>query len=872
MLSTIKAKLIFSFVLVNILILGSTGLNYFNSHSSSEAFTEYRQMARTSVNLGLVRAEMMDLRMAMKNFILNDSDENKSKVENVYSVLDKLIDETKDINNVESIEQQLNIIKSKSADYFTGSQAVFKHMAERDYLVHEVLDKNGPLIENNLSGILQTAILYEFFSEVTLSANAVRSLLLARLLGAKFIQSNQKEDLDNALVELAKAREYSVTLSENLDSSMNASALSDAIKLMDEYRDGLQQLYAVISERNEVILNQLDVIGPEVAQITSDIQAEAKARQDVLGPQIEAQNENALNISLLVSLIIVIIGIVVAVFMPRFIGKGIDSIKETLTNIRQTGDFSIRADDKRQDEIGEISRELNVTLSAIQGALREANSVVSSLAAGDFSKRIDAQLRGDLGVLKEGINDSVTSIAHTMNEIDTVMTAMSDGHFNVQVHNDAQGQFGVIMSKTAETLDDLNEIISDISQTMDAMQKGEFGARVSSQAPGELGRLKDNVNTSLQSLELAIKDITRLVVAQSEGDLTHKIESQYFGQLDTLKQAINSSVARLSDVVAQALNATHIVAGAADEVAKGSLDLSDRVQQQASAIEETSATMDEMNSVVEGNSRNASEAANVAITVKDKANQGVTVMQDTIHAMSAIQESSHKIADIVNLIDGIAFQTNLLALNAAVEAARAGEHGRGFAVVAGEVRSLAQKSAEAAKDIKSLIEESVSRIDQGSSLATRSGEMLNEINAEIDEFTRMIEDIAQGSREQAQGVSQVHSAITQIDSVTQQNAALVEETSAAAASMTEQSDILRSDMGFFKIDQSLLRNASMRTTSSPTTHSAPAAKKVATPMVASKAKAVSPAPAKPTAAPKAAAPKLSSPAQVKHNDDEWDEF
>jgi len=184
--------------------------------------------------------------------------------------------------------------------------------------------------------------------------------------------------------------------------------------------------------------------------------------------------------------------------------------------------------------------------------------------------------------------------------------------------------------------------------------------------------------------------------------------------------------------------------------------------------------------------------------VQTKTQQGAGVMQQTIASMNAIQQSSHKIADIVSLIDGIAFQTNLLALNAAVEAARAGDHGRGFAVVAGEVRALAQKSAEAAKDIKHLIDESVGRINEGTELASQSGEMLNGIHGAIEEVVTMIEQIAQASQEQAQGVGQVHQAITNIDQVTQQNAALVEETTASTESLTQEADNLRQNMAFFQ--------------------------------------------------------------------------
>jgi len=233
-------------------------------------------------------------------------------------------------------------------------------------------------------------------------------------------------------------------------------------------------------------------------------------------------------------------------------------------------------------------------------------------------------------------------------------------------------------------------------------------------------------------------------------------------------------------------------------VSQGASDLSSRVQEQAAAIEETSATMTEMAAAIQTNTANAKKVADLAHQVKSQTGAGVQVMQQTITAMQAIRESSTQIADIVTLIDAIAFQTNLLALNAAVEAARAGEHGRGFAVVAGEVRALAQKSAEAAKDIKSLIADSVGRIETGTQLADKSGEMLSGITGSIEQVATMIEQIAEASAEQSQGIGQVHRAMSDIDRVTQENAALVEKTTNAAESLSCEANGLIENMAFFK--------------------------------------------------------------------------
>ncbi|BCN94252.1 hypothetical protein THMIRHAM_20370 [Thiomicrorhabdus immobilis] len=354
-----------------------------------------------------------------------------------------------------------------------------------------------------------------------------------------------------------------------------------------------------------------------------------------------------------------------------------------------------------------------------------------------------------------------------------------------------------------EWLDKTNQInnINDITRVLKHIEEGDFNYRVEVQ-PGDLEELGHTINKTMTTLGGVMSSISDVMAAQAAGDLTKELPAGVFkGQVHDLKNAINFSTSKIKEVVGMAVAVSSSVNNAAQEVAQGSMDLSGRVQQQASALEQTSATMEEMNAQVQSSSNNAQEASKVSTDVKSKVGQGVTVMQQTIQAMNAIEESSHKIAEIVSLIDGIAFQTNLLALNAAVEAARAGEHGRGFAVVASEVRSLAQKSAEAAKDIKTLIDETVTRVSQGSTLAAESGEMLNEIDTTIDSVTVMITQIAQAAQEQAAGVEQVHKAITQIDNVTQQNAALVEETNAAAETLREQADALQSEMSYFSVDK-----------------------------------------------------------------------
>jgi len=314
-------------------------------------------------------------------------------------------------------------------------------------------------------------------------------------------------------------------------------------------------------------------------------------------------------------------------------------------------------------------------------------------------------------------------------------------------------------------------------------------------------------NSNAQLLNKVVEDVANTITAIAQGDLAVKLMSHsnkdkpslYDEDIQTLSHAIENMVVKLKEVISVASKAAGIVKDSAKEISNDANSLNDRVHEQVNELQHTSNTMDEMNSAVQETSSHTQKANQVAEEVQNKANQGVEVMQQTIDAMSSIQESSEKVADIVALIDGIAFQTNLLALNAAVEAARAGEQGRGFAVVAGEVRSLAQKSAEAAKDIKILIDETVSRVNQGSTMASESGLVLSSINESISEVTKMISHIADASQNQAQGINEVHNSIRHLESSTHANAKMVENTTANAKNLNEQSEILSDDIAYFKL-------------------------------------------------------------------------
>ena len=367
--------------------------------------------------------------------------------------------------------------------------------------------------------------------------------------------------------------------------------------------------------------------------------------------------------------------------------------------------------------------------------------------------------------------------------------------------NPVLGENGERLGTVVEWQDRTNEVAveKEVDAIVTAAQQGDLKQRIVLEGKeGFFYQLSGRINLLIGVIEESFNDMARVMGAMSQGDLTQQITEEYGGKFGEVKDSINITITNLEEVVKKILSISEFIKNSSEEIVAGNNNLSQRAETQASTLEETASSMEELTSTVKNNADNAQQANKQSNYAKMIAEQGGSTVKKAVVAMDEITASSSRIAEIIGVIDEIAFQTNLLALNASVEAARAGEQGRGFAVVATEVRNLAQRSASAAKEIKELINESVNKINVGAELVNESGNTLEEIVDSVKSVGDVVSEIAASSQEQATGIEEVNKAVTQMDEMTQQNAALAEQAAASSEASLQSINEMTKLVGFFK--------------------------------------------------------------------------
>ncbi|AXK73510.1 methyl-accepting chemotaxis protein [Lysobacter sp. TY2-98] len=546
---------------------------------------------------------------------------------------------------------------------------------------------------------------------------------------------------------------------------------------------------------------------------------------DTTADQIAAVRNKTLSV-----ILVVLLSLSVAAYL--FLGFS-RSTRDSLAKIKNAsellaaGQFPEKVGVDSQDELRVIGDSIENAVGALRGFAKAQQDMFNQHESGNIDYRIDAdQFAGSYGVMADDLNTLVGSHIDVQMKVMDLVGQYAKGDLSRDIDR-YPGQKARITESMDAVKAGMLKVTGEIKTLVDAAVAGDFSKRGNADAYEFIyAEMVANLNTLMQSADHGVREVGSLLAAVSDGDLTQHADENLPGQFGDLARNANRTVQQLSGIVGQIRMGSQLINTAAGEIASGNSDLSARTEQQAASLEETASSMEELTSTVRQNADNARQANQLAIGAADVAQQGGTVVSKVVGTMGAINAASRKIVDIISVIDGIAFQTNILALNAAVEAARAGEQGRGFAVVASEVRSLAQRSAQAAKEIKGLINDSVEKVGEGTQLVDQAGQTMQEIVTSVKRVSDIIADISAASQEQTSGIEQVNQAILHMDESTQQNATLVEEASAAARSLEQQAVQLVETVAAFRLDeaQAEVSAALARAAEPAKAHIAPVAK------------------------------------------------
>ncbi|QBN87390.1 methyl-accepting chemotaxis protein [Xanthomonas oryzae pv. oryzae] len=499
------------------------------------------------------------------------------------------------------------------------------------------------------------------------------------------------------------------------------------------------------------------------------------------------------------SLLVVLLSGALGLLITRSLTQPLSRATRAAESIAN-GKLDNDVDTQFNDETGRLLKAMSKMQLQLHNLISAQADMAKRHEEGQISFRMDAgAFPGDFGSMANDTNALVASHIKLKMQTLHLIERYAIGDLSEDMPQ-LPGEKGAITAAMNQVKQNLATMNTEIKQLAQAAANGDFTARGNAeQFQFDFRVMVESLNTLMATADGNLQSLSGLLQSIAAGDLTARMSGDFHGVFAQMRDDANATATQLAEIVNGIKQSAVSIKGAASEIASGNQDLSQRTEQQAASLEETAASMEELTSTVKQNAENARQANQLAIGAASVASQGGEIVGKVVQTMSGIEASSKKIADIISVIDGIAFQTNILALNAAVEAARAGEQGRGFAVVASEVRTLAQRSSGAAKEIKELIDDSVQRVTDGSVLVHSAGTTMGEIVASVQRVTDIMGEISAASQEQSAGIEQVNQTVTQMDETTQQNAALVEEATAAARAMEEQAQQLTEAVALFRL-------------------------------------------------------------------------
>jgi methyl-accepting chemotaxis protein len=728
------------FGIVLALLLAVAGVGYLGLESSESTFEHYAVVAENTATLLEADRSYVAMRRNVQLYTQDGDEASLGRIKNQAKVALAKLDVVAKNAIVEERREAARQIAGQISQYLSNVELIVKSKPERDRLVNDVMNPLGAKLADTLSQFIREAI---FDNDMTVAARAGAAqdhLMAARLEATRFLLTN-----DSAAVDIAEKRLADLNTALKRLAGVTRGERNDTVmELAKEIPEFLVAFHAsvkLVAERNRIANEVNAKLADAITAAMSRVRGEQIKALASMKASSTASNASTLSTMTTGTGVAFILGLVFAFAIGRGISRPVAALTDTMNELARG---NLRAEVPGTDRRDELGAMATAVLSFKQSAI----------------ENIDLQ--------KEAAEKDRQAAADRA-ERDRI---------------------------AAESLD------SAVGGIVKAAMAGDFSQRVPLEGKdGVIRNLAESMNVMCDNMSRVMDDLVAMLSALAEGDLTQRIDANYQGTFEILKNSANTSAEQLAKTMGDIKAATREVTNASAEISTSTNDLSQRTEEQAASLEETSASMEEIAATVKKNAENAQQANKSAANARDVADRGGQVVAKAVEAMGQISSSSSKISDIIGVIDEIARQTNLLALNAAVEAARAGEAGRGFAVVATEVRSLAQRSSQAAKDIKDLITNSNGQVQSGVDLVNRAGEALAEIVNSIRDVATIVSDIASASAEQANGIEQVGRALTQMDEVTQQNSALVEENAATAKTLERQAHAMSEQVAFFRLDE-----------------------------------------------------------------------
>ncbi|CAO3351093.1 methyl-accepting chemotaxis protein [Azospirillum palustre] len=728
----------FLLILALLVLVAALGVRSLSTVQSG--FARYGAIADNSLRISDIDGSVSDMRRNVVNYSFSGSNTLIAPIQAQQKKLGELLHTARDVSLDPGRRALIDRMIQQFDSYGSNFGQLVKLREQRDRMVSEDLMPLGQKAREGLSRVVATGIASGDFESAAYAGQAQESLILARLSAQRFLTDPSAKAADEVRSRMDSFIKAASALPPRLADPVQKRTAEEAVQIGSRYLESFNRVVTAVNDAQTLAFNTMVQEAEEFAALVDKvILAQTDARKTVLtAAQDDMDNTSTLMIGMAVGAFV--LGIAIALITARSIVRPVVQMTGTMTELA-AGNLTVDVPAlANRDEIGSMAKAVLVF---------KENAIEK--------KRMDEAERERLEAERRAAEAQRAREQAIGEEIATLIDAVSKG---------------------------------DLERRIDLGGKDGFYRTMS-----------EGINRLTDTVEAVIADLGEVLSALAQGDLNRRVTRDYQGAFERVKTDVNTTSTRLTEIVGQITQAAETIAAAAAEVSLGSSDLADRTEQQASSLEETAASMEELGATVRSNAENAQRANVMAAQARGSAESGGGVAGSAIEAMRRIEESSRKITDIIGVIDEIAFQTNLLALNAAVEAARAGDAGRGFAVVAQEVRQLAQRSAQASKEIKGLILDSDAQVKDGVDLVSKAGDALQGIVSGVQQVATLIAEMASASAEQATALDEINSTVANMDEMTQKNAALVEETTAAAQAMSGQATDLKSLVGFFKFEQ-----------------------------------------------------------------------